>query len=346
LGTNSGTYQIAGSEKGNVPQEQRSQPSPLPPSFDYTDRHEFMERVRTGMPPLIICVACNGGIQGKEANDVIPETPDEIAVSVGAAYDAGAAMVHIHARDPQDLTRGARNAEPWREVLRKVRERCPEIIINATTGGGPGMTMEERASSLEAGPEVASLNLAPDMSRFRLKERLAPLPNPRPALDVDECIPFTYGQIHRFAEMMKLHHIKPEMEIYHPGCAWGVRYLIENDLVQKPYWIQTVMGYQTGSFPTVDNVLHMLKDFPEDALWLCSAIGPYQLPLTTLSTLMGGHVRVGLEDNVYYSRGQKAESNAQLVQRTVRIAHELNRPIATPAQARSILGLNCKPSKY
>jgi len=329
-----------------VPQEQRSEQLPLPASFDYTDSHDFMERVRAGMPPLIICVACNGGIQGKEANEVIPETADEIAESVGAAYDAGAAMVHIHARDPEDLTRGARNANPWREVLRKVRQRCPEIIINATTGGGPGMTMEERASSLQAGPEVASLNLAPDMSRFRLKERRAPLPNPRPALDIDECISFTYGQIQQFAEMMKLHKVKPELEMYHPGCAWVVQYLIDNGLVQRPYWIQTVMGYQTGSYPTVENVLHLLKDFPEDALWLCSAIGPFQLPLTTLATLMGGHVRVGLEDNVYYARGQKAVSNAQLVQRTVRIAHELNRAVATPAQARSILGLCSKPSQY
>jgi 3-keto-5-aminohexanoate cleavage enzyme len=106
------------------------------------------------------------------------------------------------------------------------------------------------------------------------------------------------------------------------------------------------MGYQTGSLPTVENVLHMLKDFPEDSLWLCSAIGPYQLPLTTLATLMGGHVRVGLEDNVYYSRGQKAVSNAQLVERTVRIAHELNRPVATRAQARAMLGLREKPTQY
>ncbi len=329
-----------------MPQDRSLKQSSLPASFDYTSSHEFMERVRTGMPPLIICVACNGGIQGKEANEVIPETADEIAESAGAAYDAGAAMVHIHARDPEDLTRGAKNAEPWREVLRKVRERCPDLIINATTGGGPNMTMEERASSVEAGPEVASLNLAPDMSRFRLKERLAPLPNPRPAIDVDECIPFTYGLIHQFAALMKLHKVKPEMELYHPGCLWGVRYLIENDLVQKPYWIQTVMGYQTGSLPTVESVLHMLKDFPKDSLWLCSAIGPYQLPLTTLATLMGGHVRVGLEDNVYYSRGQKAVSNAQLVERTVRIAHELNRPVATRAQARAMLGLREKPTQY
>ena len=317
-----------------------------PAWFDYTNSHDFMERVRVGMPPLIICVACNGGIQGKEANEVIPETADEIAESVHGAYEAGASMVHIHARNPRQLTEGARETEAWRDVLRKVRQSCPEIIINATTGAGPGMTMEERSSSLAAGPEVASLNLAPDMSKFKLKERLAPLPYPRPALEIDECIPFTYGQIHRFAAEMKRLGIKPELELYHAGCAWVVNYLIEQDLIEKPYWMQTVMGYQTGSFPTVENILQLLKEFPKEALWLCSAIGPFQLPLTTLATLMGGHVRVGLEDNVYYSRGRKAKSNAELVQRTVRIAHELNRPVATPAQARAILGLKSQPSKY
>ena len=320
--------------------------SSQPAWFKYTDSYDFMERVRSGMPPLIICVACNGGIQGKEANEFIPETADEIAESVQGAYEAGAAMVHIHARNPKQLTEGAREADTWREVLRKVRERCPEIIINATTGAGPGMTMEERASSLAAGPEVASLNLAPDMSKFKLKERLAPLPYPRPALEIDECIPFTYGQIHQFAEEMKKRGIKPELELYHPGCAWVVRYLIENDLIEKPYWMQTVMGYQTGSFPTVENIIQLLKEFPDGGLWLCSAIGPYQLPLTTLATLMGGHVRVGLEDNVYYSRGKKAKSNAELVERTVRIASELNRTIATPAQARNMIGLRSQPSKY
>jgi 3-keto-5-aminohexanoate cleavage enzyme len=106
------------------------------------------------------------------------------------------------------------------------------------------------------------------------------------------------------------------------------------------------MGYQTGSFPTVDNILQLLKEFPDESLWLCSAIGAFQLPLTTLATLMGGHVRVGLEDNVYFSRGRKAVSNAELVQRAVRIAHELNRPVATPAQAREMLGLRSQPSQY
>jgi 3-keto-5-aminohexanoate cleavage enzyme len=320
--------------------------SSLPPWFHYTNSHQFMERVRSGMPPLIICVACNGGIQGKEANEVIPERAEEIAESVRAAYEAGASMVHIHARDPQRLTQGARETETWREVLRCVRQACPDIIINATTGAGPGMTMEERISCLAAGPEVASLNLAPDMSKFKLKERRPPLPDPHPALDIDECIPFTYGQIHQFAAEMKKRRIKPELELYHPGCAWVVDYLIEQDLLDRPYWMQTVMGYQTGSFPTVENTLHMLKEFPCEALWLCSAIGPFQLPLTTLATLMGGHVRVGLEDNVYYARGRKAKSNAELVQRAVRIAHELNREVATPAQARAMIGVEAQASQY
>ena len=317
-----------------------------PAWFNYTSSREFMERVRSGMPPLMICVACNGGIQGKEANEFVPETADEIAESVRAAYEAGAVMVHIHARNPKNLTDGARDTDTWRDVLRKVRQACPEIIINATTGAGPGMTMDERAASLAAGPEVASLNLAPDMSKFKLKERRAPLPFPRPALEIDECIPFTYGQIHEFAAEMKKRGIKPELELYHPGCAWVVDYLIEHKLIEKPYWTQTVMGYQTSSYPTVENTLQILKELPEGSLWLCSAIGAFQLPLTTLATLMGGHVRVGLEDNVYYSRGTKAKSNAELVSRSVRISHELNRPVATPAQARAILGLSANPTQY
>jgi 3-keto-5-aminohexanoate cleavage enzyme len=211
-------------------------------AYRYTNSFDFIEKIRTGMPPLVICVACNGGIQGKEANENIPETADEIAESAQAAYEAGASMVHVHARDPKDLTIGAKDSEPWHEVLQKIRRRCPEIIINATTGGGPGMTMEERLSCLAAGPEVASLNLSPDMSKFHLKERLAPLPNPRPALDIDECIPFSYGQIHEFAAEMKKRGVKPELEAYHSGCAWVVRYLIENDLLATPYWIQTEKG--------------------------------------------------------------------------------------------------------
>lgn len=307
--------------------------------WNYADSYDFMDKLREGMPPVIVCCACNGGIQGKEYNENIPESPEEIADSVYEAYAAGAAMVHVHARDRNDVTNPARSTDEWIEVNHKIRERCPDIIINDTTGGGFNMSMEERLSCLDAHPEVASLNLAPDMSRFTLKERKAPLKNPRPVLDYDDCLPFTYKQIAWYAREMKKRTIKPELEFYHPGCAWVVKFLIEQQLLDPPYWIQTVMGYQTSSFPTVNNVMDLLREFPKGTIWLCSGIGTAQLPLTTLALLLGGHVRVGLEDNVYYRRGEKAKSNAQLVQRVVRIAHELNREIATPAEARLMLGL-------
>jgi 3-keto-5-aminohexanoate cleavage enzyme len=139
---------------------------------------------------------------------------------------------------------------------------------------------------------------------------------------------------------MKKRRIKPELETYHPGGAWVIRDLIRQGLVEKPYWIQTVMGYQTSSYPTVQHVLDMLRDFPDDTVWLCSGIGPFQLPMTTLALLLGGHVRVGLEDNIYYRRGELARGNAQLVERAVRLARELGREVATPQQARETLGLS------
>ena len=148
------------------------------------------------------------------------------------------------------------------------------------------------------------------------------------------------------SSFLKKRNIKPELETYHTGGNWVLHYLIDEGLIEKPYWVQTVMGYQTSSWPTVDNVLHLLRELPEGSLWLCSGIGPYQLPLTTLAAMLGGHLRVGLEDNVYFRRGEKAKSNAQLVERAARIVRELNRDVATPAQARELLGLSATPSTY
>jgi len=311
----------------------------------YANATDYLSRVREGMPPVIICVACNGGVHGKEANPALPETAEEIVDSVFDAYRAGASMVHVHARDPQNFTRPAVTTEVWVNLNRKIRERCPDIIINNTTGGGPGITMEQRLACLDAKPEIASLNLTPEMFKFTLKARKAPLPHPRAEVLIDECLPWTYGIITQYAEEMKKRGIKPELEIYHPGGSWVIEHLIEAGLIQKPYWTQTVMGYQTSSYPTVDNVMQILRDLPDGCLWLCSAIGAHQVPMTTLAMLLGGHARVGLEDNVYFKRGEKAASNAQLVDRAARIAEQLNRAVATPKQAREILGLNQTPSK-
>jgi len=314
--------------------------------WKYSDTYEFMERTRVGMPPVMICVACNGGIQGKELHPSLPETADEIGDSVSEAYVAGASMVHIHARNPKNLSLGAVDAEAWHEVNSKVRERCPDIIINNTTGGDLVMTMEQRLQCLEANPEVASLNLTPDMSRFTIKERKPPLSHPRPEVEYDICIPLTYGLVERFAQKIKEKGVKPEIETYHTGGAWVLNNLIEKNLVTRPYLVQTVMGVQTASYPTPGNVLRLLEELPNGVIWLCSGIGQYQLPLATFAIVMGGHVRVGLEDNLYHSRGKKYANNAEPVERMVRIAHEQNREIATPKQVREMLGLSPNPSTY
>jgi len=311
--------------------------------FRYTDTFEYQGALRKGMPPAILCVCINGGMQGKEVNPAIPETVEELANSVYDAYKAGASMVHVHARNLEHQTQPARTTERWRDFNRAVREKCPDIIINNTTGGGISSTMEDRLSCLDAGCEIASLNTVPDMGRHKMKARNAPWPDPQPEMVYDDCVPYTYGIVESFAKEMLKRDIKPEIEVYHTGSQWVIQDLIQHDLIKKPYWLQTVMGYQTGSYPTVENVLQMLKEFPRDSLWLCAGVGQHQLPLTTLAALMGGHLRIGLEDNVYYARGQLAESNAQLVARSARIVKEVNRRVATPSEAREMLGLRATP---
>ncbi len=315
--------------------------------WDYRNPYEWMKRVRTSsLPPLIICCAITGGVQGKEANPDLPETPQEQVEQTYQAYKAGATMVHIHARDPNKWYDSSGSAEQYRLVHRLIRAKCPDIIINDTTGGTWGMTVEERVACLDAQPEMASLNMGPDMYKMTLKERRAPLPHPRPEVQFDGCMPVTYEEITTFAKAMKERGVKPEMEMYQPGQVWGVHDLIAQGLLDPPYLVQFVMGYTTSSYATPANLLGLVNELPEQAVFAVAVIGPYQLAMTTMGILLGGHVRVGLEDNVYARRGQLYKSNAEAVERIARMAHELNREIATPAQAREMLGLSQTPTQY
>jgi 3-keto-5-aminohexanoate cleavage enzyme len=314
-------------------------------AYDYSNSYEYLDRVRGGFAPLVITCAVNGGVQGKEMNDALPETPGEIARACKEAYDAGASVVHIHGRHPNNLAMAAEDPDVYHEINHLVREQCPDLIINNTTGGGPGMEMESRYRCLQAKPELASLNMGPDMSRFRLPARPAPLPHPHPETLYDECIPFTYGIILKLATVMKEQGVKPEMETYHSGQYWVSRELIDAGLIEPPFLFQFVMGYQTSAFPTPANLVQLVSDLPHDSVFFVCGIGPHQLPMTTMSILMGGHVRVGLEDNLYYRRGQKLRGNGEAVERVVRIAGELNREAASPSQARELLGLG-EPRRY
>jgi len=313
--------------------------------WDYDDPYQWMART-SKFPPLIVTVAVNGGVQGKESHPALPELPHEIAAQAHEAYEAGASVIHIHGRDPGDFTNCTNDAEVYREILGLVREKCPEMVLNITTGGGPTTTDEGRVATLDAGPEMATLNLGPDMQRFELAARRAPLPHPREALVVDMCTSFTYGFIDRLAGVMAEKGIKPELEIYQPGQYWVSRGLAERGLIEPPYLHQFVMGVQTAVYPTPWNLLSMLKELPPDSLFTVSGIGRYQWPLVTMGVIMGGNVRVGLEDNLYLTRGQKLKGNGEAVHKVVRLARELGREIATPAQARRMMGLSATPSRY
>ncbi len=316
--------------------------------WDYHNPYEWLERVRkSSFPPLAITVAITGGVQGKEANPNLPETPEEQVEQTLACYQAGASMVHLHVRDPEKWWDGSGDVAQYRKVHALIREACPEIIINNSTGGSFGMSVEDRVACLDAAPEVATLNMGPDMYKLRLKERKAPLPHPRPAQEVSGTLPITHKELQRFAQAMRERNIKPEMEVYHPGQLWSVFDLMEQGLVEPPYLIQFVMGYGMSPWATPGNLINFFEQLPSQCVVEVSGVGPFQLPMTSLAMILGAQmVRVGMEDNVYYKRGRLLESNVEAVERVVRIAQDLNREIATAAQAREMLDLSPSPSQY
>lgn len=317
----------------------------IEPIKDFSNAYEWLERVQE-MPPLIITAAINGGVQGKEANPAIPESPEEIAASTRDAYNAGASVAHIHARNPACLYENTCSSEVYLAINAKVRSLCPEIVINNSTGGGLTTRIEERFDVLKARPELASLNVGPDMVRMKLKPRGKPFLHEHEALSFDECTPYTYGFIDELVSRMNAAGVKPEMELYHPGQYWVTRELIRKGMIKPPYLFQFVMGYQTSSFPTPENLINLVNQLPPNARFSVIGIGMYQWLMTTMGIILGGNVRVGLEDNVYEGRGKLLASNARAVEKITGIAKELGRRIATPTEARELLGLSLKPSQY
>ncbi|HOI75667.1 MAG TPA: 3-keto-5-aminohexanoate cleavage protein [Syntrophales bacterium] len=310
--------------------------------WDYRNPYEWMSRtVQAKFPPMIITCAITGGVQGKEMNENLPETAEEQADAVYEAYKAGAVSVHLHARVPGNQSLTTSDPADYSKINRLIRERCPDIIINNTTGGGPWLTTEQRMCCLFADPppDMASLNLGPFMLKMPLKDRKEPLPNPRPGFLFDQCIPASYADVNLYAKTMKEKGIKPEIELYHPGQYWVLQDLLREGNLDPPYMVQFVMGFQTSSFPTPANLLGLINELPPQSMFAVIGVGPFQLAMNAMGILLGGHVRVGMEDNMYYRKGEKLKSNAQLVARVKRIALEMNREIATVAQAREMLGL-------
>lgn len=281
------------------------------------------------MPKIFITAALTGGLIKKSANPNLPEQPDEIAKAAYDCYNEGAAIVHIHARDPE----GNLSSDPkiFRAIHERIRAQC-DIILQDTTGGGPNLTLEQRLASLEADPEMASLNMG---TMIRLLEAYKGTMQFNPPWEIE-----------RFARVMLDKKVKPEMEVYNPSMFRDVRNVIEKGQVKKPYYINLVIGinFQGGLDPSPQSLLMMLDAVPklEDIILNVSGIGRAQPILTTLGMLLGTNVRVGMEDNIYYSKGLLVQSNAQLVARAVRVAHELGFETASPNETREILGVPYK----
>ena len=316
--------------------------------WDYRDPNQYLEKLRTDMPPLVITVAITGGIAGKEENLALPETPEEQADSAYEAYKAGASIVHVHARNPSEgyATMSA-NTDDYRKINKLIRERCPDIIINNTTGGSPQISREGARASLDAGPEMASLNCGPLVLRGPLRKRLPPLTGRDEDVSLDSLItPITVVETELLASEMKKRGIKPELEVYHPQMYNIVGNLIRKGLIDEPYSFSLIFGDPIGTAATPLNLVTMLSGLPNNSICQFIGVAHMQLPVITMGMLMGGNVRVGFEDNTYYRKGEPLKSNADAVRRVVQLAEILGRKIAAPKEARAMLGLSSTPRKW
>ncbi|MCD5416160.1 3-keto-5-aminohexanoate cleavage protein [Candidatus Bipolaricaulota bacterium] len=252
-------------------------------------------------------------------NPNLPLSPEEIADAACEAFRAGAAIAHVHARDKAGES--TQDAKIYRRIIEEIEDRC-NMIVQLSIGGAVGMSPEERSAPLALKPEMATLTTG--TVNFGDGVFLNP-----------------QSVIERFATAMKESRIKPEIEIFDVGMITTALRLVKKGLLAKPLHFDFVMGVPGGVAGTVANLLHMVGMIPTGSTWQVAGIGRHQLPLATTAIVLGGHVRVGFEDNIYYTKGVLAKSNAQLVERVVRIAQELGREIATPDEARQILGISC-----
>jgi 3-keto-5-aminohexanoate cleavage enzyme len=270
------------------------------------------------MESLIITAAVVGAELTRADTPYLPLTPAEIADEALAAHKAGAVMVHLHARAADGSP--TQEGEVYRQIIEQVRARCPELIIQVSTGGAVGMTAEERLQPIYLQPDMASLTTGTVNFGDQVFFNDLPL-------------------VRKFARAIVEQGIKPEIEVFDSGMIATALRLLKEGLLTPPLHFDFVMGVPGGIAGTPKNLLHLTESVPAGSTWSVAGIGAAQLPLTTMAILLGGHVRVGLEDNIYCTRGVLSEGNAPLVARVARLAAELGRPLASPAEARHILGL-------
>jgi 3-keto-5-aminohexanoate cleavage enzyme len=272
------------------------------------------------MEKLIITVGITGSRITRQQTPYIPILPEEIARSGIEAWRAGASALHIHVRDPETGL-GTQNLSIFKEVADRIRDET-DAILCLTTSGIPGrnLPVSERLQPLSLQPEMVSF----DAGSINMGENV--FLNPKEFLDA-------------LAKETLARGIKPELEVFEVGMAYTCLKYLERGLLKPPLHFQFVLGTPNGMPATAKSLLHLTEIIPGDSTWSVIGVGQGQFPMAMIAMTMGGHVRVGLEDNIFYSRGVLAKTNAELVERIVRIAREFGREIATPAEARNLLCL-------
>lgn len=302
------------------------------------------------MDKLIITAALTGNITLPTQTPLLPLAPKEIIDDAIRAANAGAASVHIHGRDPKT---GRPTTDPavYREIAEGIKAKS-NVIVCVTTGGTMDMTPEQRAQVVPAlKPELATFNMGsinfsihPIAERYKDEEYKYPWEKDFAEGTRDFIFRNTFGDIEKLMKLVKDNNTRPEFELYDVGHIYNMAFLVRKKLIQTPIWLQFVTGILGGIGSSIEDLMYLKSTADrllgsENYKWSVIGAGyPAEFNLATLSIMLGGHTRVGLEDNIFVKKGVLG-TNAQLVEKVVRIAREFEREIATPDEARSILGL-------
>ncbi len=271
------------------------------------------------MEKLIVTCAICGAEVTKEHNKAVPYTIEEIADEAYRAYSEGASIIHLHVRE--DDGEPTQDAARFKLAMDAIKAKCPDVIIQPSTGGASYMSMEERLQPTTLNPEMATL----DCGTLNFGG--------------DEIFVNTENDIIETAKLFKEKAIKAELECFDKGHLDGIIRLNKKGLIPSPMHISFVLGVNGGMSGEMRDFTYLVNSLPSNATYSVAGVGRYEFPLATYAILNGGHVRVGLEDNIYLEKGVLTPSNGDLVAKVVRIAKELGREIATPKEARKILGM-------
>lgn len=287
----------------------------------------------TRLEKVIITIATTGGLHGKEANPALPEQPKDIVQAMKDSYDAGASIAHIHARDKDGLTTS--DLRVYREILQGIVDRCPGMITQVGNGIGvrythgrdkpaDGFTLAERMALLDLDPRPDMLTVNAGTFHFQHRQTEFLFENSK-----------VWNT--QFITGCNERGIQNEFEVYDLSHIANIMKLKQLGVVTGPMHFSMVIGIDGGIPASPQNLMTMIDALPDDCSWQVVCIGKHQMPLCAMVLAMGGNIRMGFEDNVYYHHGVLAVSNAQFVERAVRMARELGREIATPAEARGMM---------